>query len=129
MTLTTAGMEAIAGYMVADVSAGWTPLGWMSIGTHATVPTTSDASMGGSKAANGAQEVNCTGAVDFSSVPSMKFTHTFSFGGAGSIAEAGIWSGAGSSATLVSHVTFSHVSVTASDTLAITYYLQVQQGS
>ena len=128
MTMTTAGMEAIAGYMVADVSAGWCPLGWISIGTHATVPTTSDTTMGGPHPTQGAQEANATGTVDFSSVPSMKFTNTYSFTGAGSIAEAGISSGVGSSVTLVSHVTFSHVSVTASDTLAITYYLQVIQG-
>ena len=129
MTMTTAGLEAIAGYLVADVSAGWAALEWMSIGTHATVPTTSDTSMGGDDAAFGAQEVAATGTVDFSSVPSMKFTNTFSFSGNGSIAEAGIWSGVGASGTMVSHVTFSHVSVTASDTLAITYYLEVQQGS
>lgn len=129
MTMTTAGMEAIAGYLVADVSAGWSALEWMSIGTHATVPTTSDTTMGGDNASFGAQEAAATGAVDFSSVPSMKFTNTFSFTGAGSIAEAGIWSGVGSSSTLVSHVTFSHVSTTAADTLQINYFLEVQQGS
>jgi hypothetical protein len=69
-----------------------------------------------------------TGTVDFSSAPSMKFTNTFSFTGNGSIAEGGIWTGMGSNVTLVSHVVWSHVSVTASDTFALTYYIEAQQG-
>ena len=125
MTLTTAGMENIAGYLVSDASTNWTGLDIISIGTHSTVPATSDTSMGGGDALFGAQKVDATGSVDFSSAPSMKFTNTYSFTGAGSIAEAGIWS----TTTLVSHVTFSHVSVTAADTLAVTYYIEVQQGS
>jgi hypothetical protein len=128
MTLTTAGLEAIAGWLVGDASAGWSPLGMISIGTHATVPTTSDTTLGGAYSAFGAQEASATGTVDFTSSPSMKFTNTFSFSGNGSIAEGAISTGQAASATLVSHVTWSHVSVTASDTFALTYYIEAQQG-
>jgi len=128
MTLTTAGLENIAGYLVSDASAGWTSLNWISIGTHMTAAAVSDTTMGGDDALFGAQEADATGTVDFSSAPSMKFTNTFSFSGTGSIAEGGISAGVGASATLVSHVVWSHVSVTASDTFALTYYIEAQQG-
>lgn len=128
MTLTTAGLEAIAGWLVGDASAGWSPLGMISIGSHATVPTTSDATLNGAYSPFGAQETSATGTVDFTSSPSMKFTNTFSFAANGVVAEGGISTGQSSSATLVSHVTWSHTSVTASDTFALTFYIEAQQG-
>jgi hypothetical protein len=132
MTLTTAGMENVAGLIIGGAaSAGWVHFDALSVGTHGTVPTASDTSMGGTDASYGAQIADAdTVAVDFSSAPSCKWVETFSFTSAdkgGSIAECGIWNLL-SGGTMLSHVTFSHTSVTVSDTLALTYYLEVQQG-
>jgi len=118
------GFDAITDILLVDVSTA-TAYDYIAIGTGTSTPTRTDTTLETEDqraASTGTQETTQ------STNDTLQLVHTFSFGGAKTISEAGIINAAVGGA-LLSHATFTGISVTASDTLAVTYQILAQQGT
>ena len=118
--ITNMGKQEVAGLICADQASSYTAFDYIAVGTGTTAASASDTALEAETSREAA-----TGTLTTTSVTNDTMQLVASFTGiSATITEAGVFN-ASSGGTMLARQTFSGISLTSSDTLEVTYKVQV----